>query len=323
MMGFETGPGACLCVIVPCHNEEDSLPSFLAAVCEVEASLAGWLAAPVRFVFINDGSTDGTLGLLRHFHEEDGNVHYVSFSRNFGKEAGMYAGLKKALSMPEVTHVTFMDADLQDPPALLSEMFARVEESGCDVVAAFRKTRAGESPVRSAFARAFYRLINRISEVEMRDGARDFRLMTRRAAQAVLDVPERSRFSKGLFSWVGFETEWVGYENVEREHGSTNWSFWSLVRYALDGIIAFSTAPLEFISIAGLVVFLLSVVFLVFVVVRALLFGDPVAGWPSLVCIITLLSGLQLLSLGFVGLYVSKVYTEAKGRPLYVVSEEE
>lgn len=217
--------------------------------------------------------------------------------------------------------VAVMDADLQDPPELLAQMFAKLEE-GFDVAAAYRTTRAGEPPVRSWFAERFYDVINRISDVEMKSGARDFRLMTARTVRAILSLPETSRFSKGIFSWVGFETAWIPYENIEREHGSSSWSFFSLARYALDGIIAFSTVPLELISIFGLLVCLVALVFLVFVLVRALLFGDPVAGWPSLMCVILLLGGSILFGLGIVGLYLSKVYSEVKRRPLYVVAEE-
>ena len=309
-----------LCIVVPCHNEEQSLPALFERMDLVAPTLSGWVEGAVEFVLVDDGSTDGTLDALRRLHAERLSVHYVSFSRNFGKEAGLAAGLRKAMEL-RPGFVAVMDADLQDPPELLSQMLAKLEE-GFDVAAAYRTTRAGEPPVRSWFAERFYDVINRISDVEMKSGARDFRLMTARTVRAILSLPETSRFSKGIFSWVGFETAWIPYENIEREHGSSSWSFFSLARYALDGIIAFSTVPLELISIFGLLVCLVALVFLVFVLVRALLFGDPVAGWPSLMCVILLLGGAILFGLGIVGLYLSKVYSEVKRRPLYVVAEE-
>ncbi len=315
-LGSET-----LCIVVPCYNEEESLGAFRDALEEVEGSLTEYLAKPIDFVFVDDGSGDRTLAILREFHRLSSRYHYVSFSRNFGKEAGLLAGLQQAEKLGS-TCVAVMDVDLQDPPALLPKMFARMAETDCDVVATYRESREGEPPVRSWFAHRFYGLMNRISDVEMRDGARDFRLMRQRVVRAILSLPERERFSKGLFAWVGFDTEWIGYKNIEREHGETHWSFWSLVKYAMSGVIDFSKVPLEGISIAGLVVFLLSLVFLVFIVVRAAIFGDPVAGWPSLVCIVTLLCGLQLLGIGVIGLYLSRIYSEVKARPAYVAKEE-
>lgn len=306
-----------LVVVVPCHNEEGSLPCFRDTWKQVERKLS----ESVEYVFIDDGSTDGTLTLLRSAHDEDSRYHYVSFSRNFGKEAGLICGLERALNL-DATHVVVMDADLQDPPSLMPQMFKIMDETGCEVVATYRRTRQGEPPVRSWFAHRFYSIMNRHSDVQLRDGARDFRLMTRRVVEAICSLPEHERFSKGIFAWVGFKTEWLGYDNVEREWGSTSWSFWGLVRYALDGMVAFSTAPLEAVSVAGLIVFLLSVIFLIFIIVRAMLFGDPVAGWPSLVCLITLFAGMLLLSMGIVGLYVAKIYNESKGRPHYVIAEE-
>lgn len=309
-----------LCIVVPCHNEEQSLPVLFERMAEVERMLGEWVEGPVRYVMVDDGSIDATLDILRDLHRHRPEVHYLSFSRNFGKEAGLAAGLRKARDL-DADFVAVMDADLQDPPALLPQMFARIAE-GCDVAAAYRVSRAGEPPVRSWFANRFYDIINRISDVEMKSGARDFRLMTKRVVNAILSLPENSRFSKGIFSWVGFETAWIPYENVEREHGSSNWSFFSLMRYALDGIVAFSTVPLELISISGLFVCMAAALFLIFVLVRALAFGDPVAGWPSLMCVILLLGGAILFGLGIVGLYLSKVYAEVKRRPLYVVEEE-
>lgn len=309
-----------LCVVVPCHNEEESLPALFERMDSVEPTLAEWVEGPVLYALVDDGSSDRTLEILRELHDRRPEVHYVSFSRNFGKEAGLAAGLRKAYDLG-ADFVAVMDADLQDPPELLAQMFSSIS-GGCDVAAAYRTSREGEPPIRSWFANRFYDVINRISDVEMKSGARDFRLMTRRAVHAILSLPERSRFSKGIFSWVGFETAWIPYENVEREHGSSSWSFFSLARYALDGIVAFSTVPLELISILGLLVCLVAMLFLVLVLVRALSFGDPVAGWPSLMCVILLLGGAILFGVGIVGLYLSKVYAEVKRRPLYVVSEE-
>lgn len=309
-----------LCVVVPCHNEEESLPALFERMDSVEPTLAEWVEGPVLYALVDDGSSDRTLEILRELHDRRPEVHYVSFSRNFGKEAGLAAGLRKAYDLG-ADFVAVMDADLQDPPELLAQMFSSIS-GGCDVAAAYRTSREGEPPIRSWFANRFYDVINRISDVEMKSGARDFRLMTRRAVHAILSLPESSRFSKGIFSWVGFETAWIPYENVEREHGSSSWSFFSLAHYALDGIVAFSTVPLELISILGLLVCLVAMLFLVFVLVRALAFGDPVAGWPSLMCVILLLGGAILFGVGIVGLYLSKVYAEVKRRPLYVVREE-
>lgn len=314
-----------LCCIVPCYNEEDSLPAFFETMDGVAEGLREGLGLEVAYVFVDDGSSDRTLEIVRARRERDPRCHYVSFTRNFGKEAGMLAGMRAALELfpGENDLFALMDADLQDPPALLATMATTLlDDPSVDVAAAFRESRTGEPPVRSAFSRLFYRLMNAISDVRMREGARDFRVMRRRVVRTVADLPERVRFSKGLLMWGGYRTEWVGYENTERAAGSSKWSFWGLARYAIDGVVAFSVVPLELISIGGLVMFLLSVLFLVFIVVRALLFGDPVAGWPSLVCLIALFSGLQLLGLGVVGLYLSKIYAEAKGRPLYVVREE-
>lgn len=307
-----------LCIVVPCYNEEESIDFFLDAM----DGIAPALPVALSYVFVDDGSRDRTLDALRRANAaRPGQVHYISFSRNFGKEAGLAAGLDKALVLG-ADLVAVMDVDLQDPPSLLGEMCERVLAGECDVAAAYRTTREGESPVRSWFARRFYALMDAMSDVDMKDGARDFRVMTRQVAQAVMDMPERNRFSKGIFGWVGFRTSWVAYENVEREHGTTSWSFLGLVRYAVEGILAFTTVPLELISVAGVVAFLAAVVFLVFVVVRALLFGDPVAGWPSLMAVTILFGGLNLLGIGIVGLYVSKIYSESKRRPLYIVSEE-
>lgn len=310
-----------LCIVIPCHNEEESLPPLFERMSTVEPLLAPWLSSPVEYVLVDDGSKDSTLAVMRQLHAQNPNIHYLSFSRNFGKEAALSAGLQKAIDLG-ADFIADMDADLQDPPELLEQMFKELE-GGRDVAAAYRTTREGEPPIRSWFARRFYGLINRISSVEMKDGARDFRLMTRRVVVSLLSLTEKERFSKGLFSWVGFDTAWIPYENIEREHGTTNWSFWSLTRYALSGILAFSTVPLEVISILGLATFALALIFLIVIFVRALAFGDPVAGWPSMMCAILMLGGANLLGIGVLGLYLSKVYSEVKQRPLYLVAEED
>ena len=309
-------------VVVPCYNESEALPFFVTKMADIAQDLEPWLDEPLSFVFVDDGSTDGTLELLRDMHDRVSRCHYISFSRNFGKEAALLAGMRKALDLSS-THVAVMDADLQDPPELLPEMCRIMSEKGCDAVAAYRESREGEPIIRSWFARRFYSFMERVSDAHMRDGARDFRLMTRRMVDEVCSMQEVGRFSKGLFMWVGHQTEWVGYQNIEREHGSTSWSFWGLVRYALEGIIAFSTWPLEAISIIGVIVSILAVLFLFFIFFRALFFGDPVAGWPSMMCVIILLGGIQILGIGVIGLYLAKTYHEVKRRPVYLVAEEE
>lgn len=311
-----------LAIVVPCHNEELSIPLFLQEVDRVRPIYMAEQLIERTFVFVDDGSTDRTLEVLRSEARRRNDVHYVSFSRNFGKEAALLCGMREALDLG-ADYVAVMDADLQDPPSLLPEMFATLERADCDVAAAYRRTRAGEPRIRSWFARRFYALENRICEVEMRDGARDFRVMTRRVVQVVCDLPERERFSKGLFQWVGFQTEWVGYDNTERAAGTSSWSFFGLVRYAIDGILSFSLVPLEAISIAGLCLSVLAVLGLLYVFIKALVVGNPVAGWPSTMCIILLLGGLQLFALGVIGLYLGKTMAEVKGRPRYVVAERD
>ena len=307
-----------LCIVVPCYNEQHSIGYFFKEMDAIEPSLP----VELTYVLVNDGSRDETLDVMRNANaDRPEKVHYLSFSRNFGKEAGLDAGLTKALELGSDL-IAVMDVDLQDPPQLLNEMCSRVLSGECDVAAAYRTTRQGESRVRSWFARRFYSLMNAASDVEMKDGARDFRVMTRKVVRAVLDMPERNRFSKGIFAWVGFKTSWVAYENIEREHDSTSWSFTGLVRYAIDGMLAFTTVPLEVISITGVIAFLIALAFLLVIVVRALAFGDPVAGWPSLMAAIVMFGGLNLLGIGTVGLYISKIYSESKHRPLYIVAEE-
>lgn len=301
-------------IVVPCYNEEEALPIFYEEITKV---LGGLTDAAYELVLVNDGSRDGTLAVMRALAERDGHVKYLSFSRNFGKEAGMYAGLSNA----DGDLVAVMDADMQDPPSLLPEMIRLLQTEDCDCVATRRVTRKGEPPIRSWFARRFYRIINRISEVEIVDGARDFRLMKRPMVDAIVRMGEYNRFSKGIFAWVGFRTHWLEYENVERVAGETKWSFWGLCKYAVDGIMNFSQAPLRITSWGGIFLTLFAMVMVVFLVLRRLIFGDPVQGWASLACIIVFVAGLQLFGIGILGQYLAKTYMETKRRPLYIVSE--
>jgi glucosyltransferase len=306
-----------LSVIVPCYNEEENVPYFYEELMKQEEALR-LRNIELELIYVDDGSSDGTVAEVKKLHEKDGRVHLVSFSRNFGKEAGIYAGLKKASG----DYAVLMDADLQDPPALLPEMLHYLEEEGYDCVATRRVTRKGEPMIRSFFARRFYGLMKRISKTEIVDGARDYRLMKRQVVNAILSMTEYNRFTKGIFGWVGFRTKWLEYENIERKKGETKWSFWKLFLYSLDGILAFSTMPLAFVSVIGLVFCLLAFILILFTVIRTVIFGDPTSGWPSLVCIISLISGVQLLCLGIVGQYLSKMYMEVKNRPIYLVKEE-
>lgn len=303
-------------LVVPCYNEEEALPSFYEAACRVLGVMG--LETSAEFVFVDDGSSDGTLDVIKSLAEKDGRIHFVSFSRNFGKEAALYAGLEKACGV----YTAVLDADLQDPPSLLPEMLFAIKSEGFDCCATRRVTRKNEPPVRSFFARLFYKIMGLMSDVPVVDGARDFRLMTKPYKDAVLSLCERNRFTKGIFPWVGFKTKWFAYENVERVAGTTKWSFWKLFLYSIDGIIGFSTKPLAFAALAGILGIALAFCFIVFIIVRKLLFGDPVQGWASLVCIIIFASGIQLFATGISGLYLSKIYTEVKQRPLFIVREE-
>lgn len=305
-----------LSAIVPCYNEEENIADFYQEFIKNEAFFQKKEIA-LELLFINDGSKDGTVAEVKKLIDQDKRVHLVSFSRNFGKEAAIYAGLQKAKG----DYVVFLDADLQDPPSILPEMFEYIEQ-GYDSVATRRVTRKGEPPVRSFFARMFYRVMRKISRTEIMDGARDYRLMTRPVVDAILSLPEYNRFSKGIFGWVGFETKWLEFDNIERKKGETKWSFWKLFLYSLDGITAFSTAPLAFAAFMGVFFCLAAFVFIIFIIVRKLLFGDPTSGWPSLVCIISLISGVQLFCLGIVGQYLAKTYMEVKRRPIYLIKEE-
>lgn len=302
-------------VIVPCYNEEEVLPLFYKEITRVAGEMKGQY---IEVIFVNDGSRDGTLKLLKEFASNDERMKYISFSRNFGKESAMYAGLEHA----DGDFVVFMDADMQDPPSLLPKMYDIVKNEDYDSVATRRVDRKGEPPVRSFFARKFYKLMNRYSNTEIMDGARDFRLMNRRFADSLLELKEYNRFSKGLFGWVGFKTKWLEFENVERAAGETKWSFWKLFKYSLEGITAFSTAPLMIASILGIVFCLISIIFIIFIIVRKLIFNNSVDGWASMVCLISLIGGIQLFAIGIVGQYISKMYLEIKNRPKYLIKED-
>ena len=306
-----------LSIIVPCYNEEENIVDFYDELMKTEEFFK---SKDVEFeiLYVNDGSKDGTVSEVKKLHERDGRVHLINFSRNFGKEAAVYAGLQKSKG----DFVVMLDCDLQDPPALLPEMYGYIVNEGYDSVATRRVTRKGEPPIRSFFARRFYSLINKMSRTDIVDGARDYRLMTRQFVDAILSMEEYNRFSKGIFGWVGFTTKWLEYENIERKKGETKWSFWKLFVYALDGITAFSTVPLAVASVLGVVFCVLAVILIIVTIIRKIAFGDPTSGWPSLVCIISLVSGVQLFCLGIVGQYLSKTYLEVKRRPIYIVKEE-
>lgn len=303
--------------VVPCYNEEASLPYFYNEITCIVKNMKLGGGLEFEIIFVNDGSKDNTLNLLKSFAEMDAQVKYISFSRNFGKEAAMYAGLQKSTG----DYVAIMDADMQDPPSLLPEMYRILQTEDYDNVATRRTSREGEPPIRSFFARMFYKIINKISNADIVDGARDFRLMKRQMVNAILEMGEYNRFSKGIFGWVGFKTKWLPYVNVERVAGETKWSFWKLFLYSVEGIVAFSTVPLSIASVIGILLCFTALLSSLFVVVRTLLFGDPVQGWPSLVCIITLLGGIQLFCMGIMGQYLAKTYLETKHRPIYIVAE--
>ena len=302
-------------VVVPCFNEEESIPLFYEEMERVRISMG----EEFEYIFINDGSSDKTLDVLRELNLLNPCTHYLSFSRNFGKEAALYAGLQHATG----DYVTVMDVDLQDPPELLIEMRQKLDQqSNLDCVGTRRVTRDGEPPIRSFFAGMFYKLINQISQVEMVDGARDFRLMRRPMVDAILELSEYNRFSKGIFAWVGFETEYLEYKNVERVAGETSWNFWSLFKYSIEGIVNFSDAPLNIAFIGGLLSWFLAFIMMVLIVIRTLVFGDPTSGWPSLMTVILFLGGFQLLTIGILGKYIGKIFLETKNRPVYVIKEK-
>ena len=301
-------------VIISCYNEEKSVPLFYAAI---EKAIKD-IDAEFEYIFVDDGSKDNTLKIIKDLSSQDEKVRYISFSRNFGKEAAMFAGLEAATG----NYVALMDADLQDPPELLKEMYSSIKTEDYDCIATRRVTRKGEPFIRSLFSRMFYKIINKMTDFEMVDGARDFRLMTSQVKDAIISLKEYNRYSKGLFPFVGFKTKWIEYENVKRAAGETKWSFWKLVKYALEGITAFTTAPLAIASIIGFLFCIISGIFILIIIIKTLAFGDPTSGWPSLACIIMFMGGVQLLSLGIIGQYLSKTYLEVKKRPIYIVKEK-
>lgn len=304
-------------IVVPCYNEEEALPYFFQAAVPVMNGMEQKYHVSFEMIFVDDGSRDQTLKVMKDLKEKDQRIRYISFSRNFGKEAAMYAGMEKSNG----DLVSIMDADLQDPPQLLEQMYRDITEEGYDCVATRRVSRKGEPVIRSLFARCFYRLINRISKADIVDGARDFRLMNRKFVDAVLSMCEYNRFSKGIFGWVGFETKWIEYENVKRSAGQTKWSFWKLFIYSLEGIIGFSTMPLALASVMGVLFCLLSFIIILFIIIRTLVWGDPVNGWPSLACIMFFIGGIQLFCIGILGNYLAKTYLETKKRPIYIIKD--
>ena len=305
-------------VVVSCYNEEKALPLFYEEMERVRKQDFDGIA-DFEYIFVNDGSKDKTLEIIKYLRKKDPKVRFVSFSRNFGKEAAMLAGLEASTG----DFVTLMDADLQDPPAILKQMYEAIKVEGYDAVGTRRVTRKGEPPIRSFFARMFYKIINKMSPIEMVDGARDYRLMKRKVVDSIISLKEYNRYSKGLFSFVGFDTKWIEYENVERVAGETKWSFWKLFKYALEGITAFSTTPLLLSSFIGLLFCFIAFIAIIFIVIKTLIYGDPTSGWPSLACIIVFVSGVQLFTIGIIGQYLSKTYLEVKNRPIYIVKETE
>ncbi|MFV0250424.1 MAG: glycosyltransferase family 2 protein [Bacilli bacterium] len=302
-------------VIIPVFNEEEAIPYFYKKIDEISNKM-NYLK--FEFLFIDDGSKDKSFSILKEISKTDKRIKYITFSRNFGKEAAIYAGLETATG----DYVTIMDADLQDPPELLEEMYNLIKNEGYDTVGTRRITRKGEPPIRSLCARTFYKLINKMSKIEMVDGARDYRLMTRQVVDSILSLKEYNRYSKGLFSFVGFNTKWLEYENIQRVAGETKWSFWKLFTYAIDGIVAFTTIPLSIASIMGILLCLMSFIAIVVIIGKTIIFGDPVGGWPSMICILLFVSGIQLLCMGIIGQYIAKTYLETKKRPIYIIKEK-
>jgi len=302
-----------LSLVVPCYNEETSILLFYKEAVKICTSVN----EQFEIIFVDDGSKDNTLNSIRQLANQDNHVHYISFSRNFGKEAAMLAGLQAAHG----EYIITLDADGQDPPSLIPKMLEAVVSGEYNCAAARRVNRNGEPPIRSFFARCFYALMKKITDIEIIDGARDYRLMNRKYLEAILAMPERNRFSKGIFPWVGFKTKWFEYENIERKTGKTKWSFWKLFLYSLDGIIAFSSKPLAIASVLGLLLFIIAISFIIFIIIRRIVLGDPVGGWASTICIILFCSGIQLFTTGIVGQYMAKTYTEVKQRPQYIIRE--
>lgn len=309
-------PKHILSLVVPCYNEALSLPLFIKEIQHIIQKLP---QVTFEIIFIDDGSKDTTLKLLRQFKTEYSFVRYISFSRNFGKESAILAGLKASRG----AWVAVMDADLQDPPSLLPEMLTAILEEGYDCVGTYRCTRKGEPLIRSFFARCFYKLINKISSTQLVDGARDYKLLSRKAVNALISMPEANRFSKGLYEWIGFKTKWLKYENIERVAGETKWSFWALLKYSIEGIVSFSSAPLLFSAILGILFMVISFIGISVLSIRQLIFHNSVDGWTSMICVMLMLGGVQLLCLGVMGQYMAKIYSEVKHRPNYIISEQE
>lgn len=308
-------------VIIPCYNEQETVPIIFESLFNTFSEIKTYgeeefgEVLDFELLFVDDGSTDNTLKVIDEIVSKNSWVRYISFSRNFGKEAAIYAGLENSTG----DYVALMDADMQDPPSLLKKMYRAIKYEGYDIAATKRETRKGEPPIRSFFARLFYKAINKMSKTQIVDGARDFRLMTRQVVDAILTVSEYNRFSKGIFSWVGFSTKWFSYDNIERVAGKTKWSFWGLLAYAFEGVIAFSTVPLTIASVMGILFFIISLLMILFIIVKTIVWHDPTSGWPSLVCIIFFVSGVQLFCIGLLGEYLSKTYLETKKRPFYII----
>ncbi len=301
-------------VVIPCYNESEMVERFL----EVFKEETKDMTCNFEWWFINDGSTDETLSIIKRLASEDERVHYISFSRNFGKEAGLLAGLEAASG----DYVVVMDVDLQDPPSLLPQMYELIQSDEIDCVSTYRKDRKGEGKLKSFFSNQFYGVFCLLSDIRLKPGARDFRLMTRQMVDAIVSLSEYNRFSKGIFQWVGFQTEWIGYDNLNREHGTSKWNFMSLFKYSLEGIIGFSTAPLTLASILGVLFTFIAFLSILAIIIKTVILGDPVSGWPSLACIIFFIGGLQLFCIGILGQYLSKTYLETKKRPIYVIREK-
>ena len=300
-----------LSIVVPCFNEEESVGIFLK---EIQKALVGY---NFEIIYINDGSSDNTLKNIKDISNENPNIKYISFSRNFGKESAIYAGLQNASG----DLICVMDVDLQHPPDLLPEMIETISNEDYDIVAARRVSRKGEPAIKSFFSRLFYKLFNRISEMDLVEGATDYRMMTRQVVDSILQLTEYNRFSKGLFHWVGFNTKWIDYENVERFAGETTWSFWGLVKYSVEGIVAFTTLPLSISTLLGTIISVIAFIYMVFIIAKYLLYSDPVQGFATIMCGILLLGGIQLLSIGVLGKYLEKTYIETKNRPIFIVKE--
>ncbi len=305
-------------IIVPCRNEAEAAPYFYDAITKQSDIMREKYGVDFEYIFVDDGSTDDTLSVVKGYAAKDGRVRYVSFSRNFGKEAAMLAGLEAARG----DYVSVMDADLQDPPELLCEMYEAIVNDGYDCAAARRVTRKGEPKLRSFLSRLFYSLIGKIANADIADGARDYRLMTRKVVDAIISMKEYNRFSKGIFGWVGFKTKWIEFENAERVAGETKWSMWKLFLYSVDGITSFSTMPLAVASVIGMLMCVIAFVMILVIIAKTVIWGDPVAGYPSLVCIIFFVAGVQTFCVGIVGQYLAKTYMEVKNRPAYIIKEE-